>query len=227
MLAASARAQTNVFTVDSNGNVQATASVGAKAAVGGGTYSSGLTSSGGSATTQYATYLEANLPSNIDLGLDMYSFDLGSRTLYQNTISMFQGVSPPGTAHDVFVEEFGPQAWTVSGGPTGEACAIVGMQSCTWNSFNQNFVASLLPYLSALGVTDASLYGANILGACAPVYPDNPNDDDSVLSVATIAMENHQYSLAATHLSQILSTWNAASLAGGTLAGGRLEPGAP
>jgi hypothetical protein len=69
-----------------------------------------------------------------------------------------------GPAHSVFVEEFGPETWTYQGGPGGEACAIAGLQSCLWNTLNQNFFASLLPFLSSQGVNDASLYGTEILG---------------------------------------------------------------
>ena len=175
----------------------------------------------------YAAYFEANVPAThnsgtVYLGLDMYSFDSGSLTSYGNTIGLFQGTSG-GTAHSVFVEEFGPQAWTyangTSVGPTGEGCAIVGMQSCIWNSFNQNFFASLLPYLSRQGVTDASLYGANLLGACAPIYPDNPNDDDDVLNAVTVAMQGRQYSLASARLRQLLAQWNRIGISGGQLKG--------
>ena len=177
--------------------------------------------------TGYASYFESQVPATYNsgtvyLGLDMYSFDSGSLTSYQDTIQLFQG-TPSGTAHSVFVEEFGPQAWTYNGatgaGPTGEGCAIVGMQSCIWNSFNQNFFASLLPYLSRQGVTDASLYGANLLGACAPIYPDNPNDDDDVLYSVTVAMQARQYSLASARLRQLLAQWNRIGISGGQLKG--------
>lgn len=178
-------------------------------------------------TSAYAAYFELKVPATYNsgtvyLGLDMYSFDSGSLTSYGNTIGLFQGTSG-GTAHSVFVEEFGPQAWTyangTSVGPTGEGCAIVGMQSCIWNSFNQNFFASLLPYLSRQGVTDASLYGANLLGACAPIYPDNPNDDDDVLNSVTAAMQGRQYSLASARLRQLLAQWNRIGISGGQLKG--------
>jgi len=104
------------------------------------------------------------------------------------------------------------------GAPYGGACAIVGLQSCIWNTFNQNFLASLLLYLADLGVTDASLYGTEIVGACAPVYPDNSQSND-VFAAVTIAMQNRQYSLTSTRLSAILSGWNATSLAGGKITG--------
>jgi len=123
------------------------------------------------------------------------------------------------TGRTVFVEEFGPEAWTLSGGPTGYACSIVGMQSCIWNNLNQNFLSSLLPYLSVQGVTDASLYPANIVAACAPTYPDNPNDDNGVLNTVTNAIEQHQYSLTGTGLSTILAQWNKSSVNGATLSG--------
>jgi len=85
--------------------------------------------------------------------------------------------------------------------------------------FNQSVFASLLPYLSRQGVTDASLYGANLLGACAPIYPDNPNDDDDVLNAVTVAMQGRQYSLASARLRQLLAQWNRIGISGGQLKG--------
>ncbi len=174
----------------------------------------------GSASTggYYATAFSNNLNSTVAMGLDMYDFSPPRQSLYTQTIQTFRGI-PSGTAHSYFVEEYGPQAWTYTNGPGGEACAIVGLQSCTWNSFNQDFVASLLPFLSSQGVTDASLYGTEVIGACAPVYPDNPQASDAVLNTATIAMENRQYSLASARLSLILSQWGTTSIQGCTLAG--------
>jgi hypothetical protein len=142
------------------------------------------------------------------MGMDMYNFDMERQTLYTNTATTFHG-----GGHSVFVEEFGPQSWTYANGPTGEACAIVGLQNCTWNTFNQNFFASLLPFLSSLGVTDASLYGTEILGACVPLYPDN-GQDTGVLATVTTAMQNRQYSLSSARLSAIISGWNAVSVQG-------------
>lgn len=107
--------------------------------------------------------------------------------------------------------------------PTGGACAIVELQSCTWNGFNQSFFASLLSFLASQGVTDASLYGTEMLGACAPIYPDN-GQNTNVLTAATTAMQNHQYSLASAGMSAILSHWNAMSLQGCSLVGGSLVP---
>ena len=107
--------------------------------------------------------------------------------------------------------------------PTGESCAIVGIQSCTWNSLNQNFFSSLLSFVANLGVTDASLYGTEILGACTPIYPDNGHNPTTFAN-ATTAMQNRQYSLATPRLSAILSAWNAASLTGGRLIGGSIAP---
>jgi len=173
----------------------------------------------------YATAFTNGLSANIAMGMDMYDFEPSSQTEYTKTISMFQGNSASGYQHGVFVEEFGPNAWTYYNGPTGEGCAIVGLQSCTWSTFNQDFFASLLPFLSSQGVTDSSLYGASVLGACAPVYPDNPQDDNDVLNTATIAMENHQYSITGVKLSAILSQWNAAGIQGACkLTGGKLLP---
>jgi hypothetical protein len=97
------------------------------------------------------------------------------------------------------------------------------IQSCTWNKLNQDFFASLLPFLSSQGVINASLYGTEILGACAPVYPDNAQDT-GVLNTATLAMQNHQYSLSAARLSAILSEWNTTGISGCTLIGGSLKP---
>lgn len=139
-------------------------------------------------------------------------------------ILFLRRISPSGPAHKVLVEEFGPQPWTLTNGKTGEACAIVGMQSCIWNTFNQNFLSSLLSFVSGLGVTDASLYGANILGACAPTYPDNPNDDNSVLDTATSAMERYQYSVASDRLNAIVAQWNKTGIRGAKLTGLSLVP---
>jgi len=93
------------------------------------------------------------------------------------------------------------------------------MQSCIWNNLNQNFLSSLLPYLSVQGVTDASLYPANIVAACAPTYPDNPNDDNGVLSTVTQAIEQQQYSLTGRGLSTILAQWNKSGVNGAILSG--------
>jgi hypothetical protein len=146
------------------------------------------------------------------MGMDMYDFASGHQTLYTATVNRFSG-------HSVFVEEFGPNAWTNTPGPSGEACAIVGLQSCTWNTLNQGLFASLLPFLASQGVTDASLYGTEILAACAPAYPDN-GQNTTVLATVTTAMQTHQYSMATSRLSAILSQWNMAGLAGCTLADG-------
>ena len=137
--------------------------------------------------------------------------------VYTNTINMFHGV-PSGPNHAAFVEEFGPESWTYTGGPQGQACAIVGLQSCIWNSFDQAFFASLLPFLSIQGVTDASLYGTEIIGACASVYPDN-GQDNGTLAAVTLAMQNRQYSLAGSRLSIIFKQWNATTLQGCKLGG--------
>jgi hypothetical protein len=107
--------------------------------------------------------------------------------------------------------------------PTGEACAIVGLQSCTWNGFNQSFFASILSFLAGQGVTDASLYGTEMLGACTPTYPDN-GQSVSTFIPATTAMMNHQYSLASAGMSAILASWNRTNLRGCSLAGGSLIP---
>jgi hypothetical protein len=144
--------------------------------------------------------------------MDMYDFDPGHQTLYAATVGRFSG-------HSIFVEEFGPNAWTNTPGPSSEACAIAGLQSCTWNALNQGLFASLLPFVASQGVTDASLYGTEVLAACAPVYPDN-GQNSTVLAAVTTAMQNHQYSVASGRLSAILSQWNSASLAGCTLADG-------
>jgi len=150
--------------------------------------------------------------------MDLYSFETMRQTAIATTISTFQG-----DMHSVFAEEFGPEAWTYTSGPTGEMCAIVGLQSCTWNGFNQDFFASILSFLAGQAVTDASLYGTEMLGACAPTNPDNGQSVNTFIP-ATAAMLNHQYSLASTGMSAILSSWNKASLRGCSLAGGSLIP---
>jgi hypothetical protein len=165
----------------------------------------------------------------INMGVDLYQFDTSEQTQIAATISMFQG-GTGGPAHTVFAEEFGPQAWTYApmsppygAPPTGEACAIVGLQSCTWNGFNQSFFAALLSFLASQGVTDASLYGTEMPGACVPVNPNN-GQNTGVLYAATTAMQNHQYSLASAGISAILSSWNRTSLRGCSLVGGALVP---
>jgi hypothetical protein len=157
------------------------------------------------------------------MGMDMYDFAGSNQTLFTNTISLFHGTSPSGPAHAVFVEEFGPQAWTQSGGATGGACAIMGLQSCTWNALYPSFFASLLSFLASQGVTDASLFGAEALAACAPTYPDNAQESDTFIAV-TAAMEKHQYSLSGAAMAAILSGWNATGLRGCSLSGGSLVP---
>jgi hypothetical protein len=149
------------------------------------------------------------------MGMDMYNFDSGRQSLYTTAIQTFHGTIGGGPAHSVFVEDFGPETWTYQGGPGGEACAIAGLQSCLWNTLNQNFFASLLPFLSSQGVNDASLYGTEILGACAPLSPDN-GQSYTVLNTVTIAMQNHQYSLSGARLAAILSGWNAVGVQGCT-----------
>jgi hypothetical protein len=66
---------------------------------------------------------------------------------------------------------------------------------------------------------DASLYPTNIIAACAPTYPDNPNDDDTVLTVVTNAMQERLYSLAGSTLDRIISQWNRTGITGVKLAG--------
>jgi hypothetical protein len=157
------------------------------------------------------------------MGMDMYAFDPPRQSLYASTVSLFQGVSPSGPAHTVFVEEFGPQAWTQNGGSTGGACAIVGLQSCTWNGLYPSFFSSLLSFLASLGVTDASLFGAEALGACTPTYPDNAQVIGTFIPV-TQAMVYRQYSLSGAGMAAILSGWNATGLRGCALTGGSLIP---
>ena len=156
------------------------------------------------------------------MGMDIYDFNSTFQTEYTNAINTFHT-----NQHSVFVEEFGPQVWNYkppypATAPVGEACAIVGLQSCTWNGFNQSFFSSLLSFLSSQGVTDASLYGTEILGACAPIYPDN-GQNTTVLTLATIAMQNHQYSLASAGMSAILTQWNTTGIRGCHLTGGSLN----
>jgi hypothetical protein len=182
---------------------------------------------GGGYASTFSNMLAGSAYPAINMGMDMYSFDPTSLTLYTSTIQTFHGVAPPGPAHAVFAEEYGPQAWNYTPtlpatAPTGEACAIVGLQSCTWNTFNQNFFASLLSFLSSQGVTDASLYGTEALGACAPLYPDN-GQDPNALFAATTAMQNRQYSLSGARLSAILAAWNTTGVSGCTLIGASLK----
>ena len=181
-----------------------------------------LEMSGGINSYAYAFATSQYIPTSVAMGVDVYSFEPRDQSLYTTTINkVFLG-----NGHSAFVEEFGPQAWVYTGSsvaPTGESCAIVGIQSCTWNSLNQNFSSSLLSFVANLGVTDASLYGTEILGACTPIYPDNGHNPTTFAN-ATTAMLNRQYSLCTPRLSAILSAWNAASLTGGTLIGGSIAP---
>ena len=48
---------------------------------------------------------------------------------------------------------------------------------------------------------------ANLLGACAPIYP------------VTVAMQARQYSLASARLRQLLAQWNRIGISGGQLKG--------
>jgi hypothetical protein len=175
----------------------------------------------------YAMEFASTVPTTWEMGLDMYDFSPSRQTEYTTTIQTYQS-----HLHSAFVEEFGPQAWNYTPtlpatAPTGEGCAIVGLQSCVWNTFNRVLFGSLLSFLSSQGVTDAFLYGTEMLGACAPAYPDNGQDSSqfvTVLSNATIAMQNHQYSLASAGMSAILTPWNATGLQGCSLTGGSLKP---
>jgi len=185
-----------------------------------------MATASGSVGGYYTQLSNAVIPATADMGLDMYDFDSQRQMEYTSTIQTFQGMAG-GNAHSVFVEEFGPQAWnytpTTGSAPSGEPCAIVGLQSCTWSTFNQDFFPSLLSFLAAQGVTDASLYGTEILGACASTYPDNGQDTNTLTNVTT-AMQNHQYSLSGARMSAILSNWNKTSLQGCSLVGGSLAP---
>jgi hypothetical protein len=135
-------------------------------------------------------------------------------------------------AHSVLAEEFGQPAWNYQppsgSAPTGAGCAIVGLQSCTWNAFNPSFFSSLLSFFASQGVTDASIYDAEVLGACAPAYPDNGQiaaQYPTSLQTAIAAMQNHQYSLSGASMAAILSSWNKTSLRGCSgFLGGSLIP---
>ena len=181
-----------------------------------------------------ATFASSGFASSVQMGLDMYDFSPNKQSLYACTIGNYQTCPTSGpstcpapptgcTTHNVFVEEFGPQSWTMAGGPSGEGCAIIGLQSCSWNMLNQNLFASLLSFLAAQGVTDASLYGAEILGACTPFPPDNGQDNDVLASVTT-AMQKQQYSMASSGLAVILSRWHSIGIVGCTLNRGYLVP---
>ena len=60
-------------------------------------------------------------------------------------------------------------------------------------------------------------------GACAPVYPDNGQNVNTLATVTT-AMLNHQYSLSGARMASILSQWNTTSIQGCSLVGGSLAP---
>jgi hypothetical protein len=169
----------------------------------------------------YASAFATNLTGYtfpVNMGMDLYDFEASQQAIYTGAINTFQNAG-----HSVFVEEFGPQAWVNDSMTSGQPCAIVGLQSCTWNTLNQNFFAALLPSLASLGVTDASLYGTEMLGACAPVYPDN-GQNTTALANATSAMVSKQYSMACSRMASLLSQWNMTSLTGGTLMRGSLIP---
>ena len=81
--------------------------------------------------------------------------------------------------------------------------------------------AALLPFLARQGVTDASLYPAEILGLCAPTFPDSVLEAP-VLNSATNAMEKALYSAASTSHAAIMSQWGAGSMTGATVSGAQL-----
>jgi hypothetical protein len=172
-------------------------------------------------SASYAAVFAANLPSSVRMGMDIYSFT-NSATLtdylqeYQSTIARFRSYG-----HGIFVEEYGVDQWHLSGAPNTEACAIVGRSSCTWNTLNQNFFAALFPFLASQGVTDASLFDTQILAQCAPTYPDSALNT-MLLTAATTAMENSQFSVACSRHASILSQWGAGSMAGATVSGAHL-----
>ena len=147
-------AQTNVFTVDSNGNVTATASVSARSGVGGGTYGSNITATGSTGQTCNLTFANGG----------------GTGGTASVALTSANTITPP-------------VMLTIMSTGEGYTSAPTEAYVSNWSPPN----------------------GASIPGACAPVYPDNPNDDDSVLSVATTAMQNHQYSLTSARVLQILS----------------------
>lgn len=67
----------------------------------------------------FAQSLASITPTPPSIGMDIYSFGSTDQSLYVRTIA--------NTHHfgeKAFVEEFGPQAWTLYGGQTGGACAI-------------------------------------------------------------------------------------------------------
>jgi hypothetical protein len=102
------------------------------------------------------------------------------------------------------------------------------LQSCTWSAFNPSFFSSLLSFFASEGVTEASIYDAEVLGACAPAYPDNGQiaaQYPTSLQTAIAAMQNHQYSLSGASMAAILSSWNKTGLRGCSgLFGGSLTP---
>jgi hypothetical protein len=172
-------------------------------------------------SASYAAVFASGLPSSVRMGMDIYSFTDASASpdylqQYLNTIALFKYYG-----HSVFVEEYGVDRWHLINAPNSEECAIVGRSSCTWNTLNQDFFAAILPFLASQGVTDASLFETEILAQCAPVYPDN-GENTVVLTAATNAMENGQFSVASLSHAAIVSQWGAGRMAGATVGGAHM-----
>jgi hypothetical protein len=120
------------------------------------------------------------------------------------TTSTTSGVGHPG----IFVEELGPTNWVIVNGantaPNQPACTIIGIQSCSWASYHQNFFAASLSYLTSLGFESAALYATEMLGTCAAVYPDSALDK-TVIGNAATAMVSQQYSTECVRLTSLTS----------------------
>jgi hypothetical protein len=89
---------------------------------------------------------------------------------------------------------------------------------------NEDLFASLLPFLASQGVTDASLFGTEVLAACTPTYPDS-GLNDTVLQTATTEMLNGQYSALSARLAAIVGQRNVLAVQGATFSA--LQPFLP
>jgi hypothetical protein len=192
--------------------------------------------------TTYAAYFSANLPHTVHMGMDLYNWSPGYTTAascpgtcgpsggtYPYTINQFQTTSSGGGAHDgIFVQEFGPTAWTVTNSITGLSapnslsCAIVGIQSCSWSSFDPNFYAGTLSYLASYGTESAGQYASETLAACAPVYPDN-GLNVTMIGIATGNMSAQHYSSDSQCLATIERAWGRNTISSATVSGSTIH----
>jgi len=190
----------------------------------------------------YAAYFSANLPHTVHMGMDLYNWSPGYTTAascpgtcapsggtYPYTINQFQTTSSGGGGHDgIFVQEFGPTAWTVTNSisglsaPNSLSCAIIGIQSCSWSSFDPNFYAGALSYLASYGADSAAQYASETLAACAPVYPDN-GLSIAVIATATGNMSTQHYSSDSQCLASIERAWGRNTISGATVSGSTIH----